>query len=60
MAKVILSLPEQLLAQIDKVAETECRSRSELLRESFRLYTKLNMLQRQEDIQDAQKAEQDE
>ena len=49
MAKVLVSVPDQLLSQIDEVAEAECRTRSELLREGFRLYLKLNMLQRQQE-----------
>ena len=54
MARVIISIPEQLLSQIDQVAESECRTRSELLREGFRLYMKLSLLQRQMEANDAQ------
>ena len=41
MAKVLVSVPDQLLSQIDEVAEAECRTRSELLREGFRLSGKV-------------------
>ena len=36
--KVMVSLPEEFLAEIDRVAQDEHRSRSELLREAMRLY----------------------
>jgi len=36
--KVMISLPDELLAQIDSVAGEEHRSRSELIREAARLY----------------------
>jgi CopG family transcriptional regulator/antitoxin EndoAI len=54
MAKVLVSIPEQLLTKIDEIAESECRTRSELLRESFRLYIKVNLLQKQMEKSDAQ------
>ena len=47
MAKVLVSVPDQLLSQIDEVAEAECRTRSELLREGFRLYLKMSLVQKQ-------------
>ena len=37
-AKVMVSFPEEFLAQVDRVAREENRSRSELLREAMRLY----------------------
>jgi metal-responsive CopG/Arc/MetJ family transcriptional regulator len=37
-AKVMVSFPKEFLAQIDRIAEEEHRSRSELLREAMRLY----------------------
>jgi metal-responsive CopG/Arc/MetJ family transcriptional regulator len=36
--KVIVSFPDELLAQVDRIAKEEHRSRSELLREAVRLY----------------------
>lgn len=40
-AKVMISIPEEFLAEIDKVAKEESRSRSELIREAARLYLKM-------------------
>ena len=37
-AKVLLSMPEELLAQVDKLAREEQRTRSELVREALRQY----------------------
>ena len=37
-SKVMVSFPEEFLAQVDQVAREEHRSRSELLREAMRLY----------------------
>ena len=50
MAKVLVSVPDQLLSQIDEVAEAECRTRSELLRESFRLYLKMSIVQKHMEV----------
>jgi Arc/MetJ-type ribon-helix-helix transcriptional regulator len=36
--KVMVSFPDEFLAEIDQVAQEEQRSRSELLREAVRLY----------------------
>lgn len=36
--KVMVSFPEEFLAQVDAVAEAEHRSRSELVREALRQY----------------------
>lgn len=38
MARVLISMPEKFLTEIDKVAEGEQRSRSELIREALRTY----------------------
>ena len=38
MARVLISMPEEFLSTIDKVADTEQRSRSELIREALRSY----------------------
>lgn len=40
-AKVMISIPEEFLAEIDKVAKEESRSRSELIREAARLYLEM-------------------
>ena len=42
MARVLISMPEQFLGEIDNVAETENRSRSELIREALRTYIHRN------------------
>lgn len=39
--KVMISIPEEFLNEIDKVAKEENRSRSELLREAAKLYFKV-------------------
>jgi len=36
--KVMVSFPDEFLAEVDRVAQEEHRSRSELLREALRLY----------------------
>lgn len=38
MARVLISMPEEFLSKIDSVADTEQRSRSELIREALRTY----------------------
>ena len=38
MARVLISMPEKFLSEIDTVADTENRSRSELIREALRTY----------------------
>lgn len=43
MAKVLLSIPDKFLNQIDEVADTEQRTRSELIREALRSYIKRNV-----------------
>ena len=44
MAKVLLSLPDKFLSQIDEVALNEQRTRSELIREALRSYMKRNIM----------------
>ncbi len=39
--KVMVSFPSEFLAEVDRIASEEHRSRSELLREAMRLYIKL-------------------
>jgi Arc/MetJ-type ribon-helix-helix transcriptional regulator len=41
MAKVMVSFPSEFLAEVDRVASEEHRSRSELLREAMRLYIEM-------------------
>lgn len=53
MAKVLLSIPDKFLNQIDEVANQEQRTRSELIREALRNYMKRNI------IFDVKKASQD-
>ena len=43
MAKVLLSIPDKFLDKIDEVAESEQRTRSELIREALRTYMKRNI-----------------
>ena len=38
MARVLISMPEEFLSKIDQVADSEQRSRSELIREALRTY----------------------
>jgi metal-responsive CopG/Arc/MetJ family transcriptional regulator len=38
MARVLISMPEEFLSRIDKLAENEQRSRRELIREALRTY----------------------
>jgi CopG family transcriptional regulator/antitoxin EndoAI len=38
MAKVMVSLPDEFLVEVDRVAQEEHRTRSELVREALRLY----------------------
>ncbi|HIS88154.1 TPA: ribbon-helix-helix protein, CopG family [Candidatus Avigastranaerophilus faecigallinarum] len=44
MAKVLLSIPDKFLSQIDEIAENEQRTRSELIREALRSYMKRNVV----------------
>lgn len=44
MAKVLLSIPDKFLNQIDEIAENEQRTRSELIREALRTYMKRNTM----------------
>jgi len=41
MAKVMVSFPSEFLAEVDRIASEEHRSRSELLREAMRLYIEI-------------------
>lgn len=42
MARVLISMPEKFLDEIDSVADNENRSRSELIREALRSYIHRN------------------
>lgn len=44
MARVLISMPEKFLDEIDVVANTENRTRSELIREALRTYMYRNQL----------------
>ena len=44
MARILISMPEKFLDEIDGVAENENRSRSELIREALRTYIHRNKL----------------
>lgn len=43
--KIMISMPEELLAEIDKAAAEENRSRSEFLRKAARLYLEVRKTQ---------------
>ena len=45
--KVMVSFPDEFLAQVDRVAKEEHRSRSELVREALRFYIGLREAQGQ-------------
>ncbi len=42
MARVLISMPEKFLDEIDNVADNENRTRSELIREALRTYMHRN------------------
>ena len=44
MARVLISMPENFLDEIDKVADGENRTRSELIREALRTYIHRNQV----------------
>ena len=44
MAKVLLSIPDKFLSQIDEVAQNEQRTRSELIREALRTYMRKSIV----------------
>lgn len=44
MARVLVSMPEDFLGKIDKVALSEGRTRSELIREALRGYIRKNSM----------------
>lgn len=44
MARVLISMPEKFLDEIDVIANTENRTRSELIREALRTYMYRNQL----------------
>ena len=44
MARVLISMPEKFLDEIDSVADLENRTRSELIREALRTYMYRNQL----------------
>ncbi len=44
MARVLISMPERFLEEIDGLADAENRSRSELIREALRTYMYRNQV----------------
>ena len=44
MARVLISMPEKFLDEIDAVADAENRTRSELIREALRTYMYRNQV----------------
>ena len=46
MARVLISMPESFLGKIDEVADSESRSRSELIREALRTYITRSQVRR--------------
>jgi CopG family transcriptional regulator/antitoxin EndoAI len=55
-AKVMISLPEDFLAEVDRVARAENRSRSELVREAIRIYMEMRGRRRPADDPRVQRA----
>ena len=54
MTRVLISMPEGFLGQIDKVAENENRTRSELIREALRVYmNKTNAIYNKQAVKNA-------
>jgi metal-responsive CopG/Arc/MetJ family transcriptional regulator len=58
MQRINITLPEDLLVEMDRVAEEEATNRSELIRKAMRSYFRLKQeekerIQRQSDIQQA-------
>ena len=41
-AKIMVSIPEEMIADLDQAAKQEHRSRSEFIREAVRLYIRVN------------------
>ncbi len=55
MAKVLVTMPDEFLNKVDSIAETEQRTRSELIREALRTYfRRVSMQQTQRAAADAQ------
>ena len=44
MAKVLVTMPDEFLNKVDGLADSECCSRSELIREALRVYIKRNRI----------------
>lgn len=44
MAKILISMPDKFLESIDKIANDEQRTRSELIREALRTYLKTSTM----------------
>lgn len=44
LSRVLISMPEGFLQQVDKMAEEENRTRSELIREALRRYMRRNSM----------------
>ena len=44
MARVLISMPNNFLGEIDKIATNESRTRSELIREALRTYIHRNKI----------------
>ncbi len=51
MARVLISMPERFLDEIDEVAENENRTRSELIREALRTYMGRNRIRNSQKAQ---------
>lgn len=46
MTRVLISMPEAFLQDIDKLAQSETRTRSELIREALRTYINKNKIRK--------------
>jgi len=58
MARILVSMPDEFLGKVDRIAEDEQRTRSELIREALRSYIKRsNLPNPQKATSDAKKLE---
>ena len=49
LRKVLISVPDALLSEVDSLADIENRNRSELVREAMKMYLDVRKAQRQEE-----------
>lgn len=49
LKKVLITVPDALLSEVDSLADSENRNRSELVREAMRMYLRVRKQQQQEE-----------